>query len=112
MITKKKQKRKYFLEFEYRLILEKKDSCNTENITHFLQEYIHDVVLERETSLELTYGIKRGASQYIGELINALNQRNQDIDINGYGLSMITIEEVFLKLIFLSLKKFFLLLIF
>jgi ATP-binding cassette subfamily A (ABC1) protein 3 len=88
---------KCFLEFEYRLFIEKKEICNTENVTRFIRGYIHDVVLERETSLELIYGIKRGASQYIGRLINALDEQRQDIGINGYGLSMTTIEEVFLR---------------
>jgi ATP-binding cassette subfamily A (ABC1) protein 3 len=88
---------KYFLEFEYQLFIEKTEICNTENITRFIQGYIHDVVLERETSLELVYGIKRGASQYIGQLINALDEQRQDIAIDGYGLSMTTIEEVFLR---------------
>jgi hypothetical protein len=79
--------------------------CNTENITQFIQERIHDVVLERETSSELVFGIKRGASEQIGQLINALDQQREDIAINGYGLSMATIEEVFLRSIFHSIHR-------
>jgi ATP-binding cassette subfamily A (ABC1) protein 3 len=88
---------KSFLEFEYRLFIEKTDICNTKNITRFIREYVPDVMLERETPLELVFGIKRDASQHIGRLINALDQQQQYIAINGYGLSMTTIEEVFLK---------------
>jgi hypothetical protein len=58
------------------------------------------VKLERESSSELVFGIKRGASQYIGPLINALDEKRRDISINSYGLSMTTIEEVFLRFIF------------
>jgi hypoxanthine-guanine phosphoribosyltransferase len=94
----------YFLEFEYRLFIEKKEQCNTGNITRFIREYVHDVKLERETSSELVFGIKRGASQHIGQLINALDEQRQDIDINSYGLSMTTIEEVFLKSVFYSVN--------
>jgi len=90
----------YFLEFEYRLFIDKKEMCNTENITRFLREHVPDVVLQRETLSELVFGIKRGASQQIGRLINALDGHSQDIAINGYGLSMTTIEEIFLRLIF------------
>jgi hypothetical protein len=43
------------------------------------------------------YGIKRGALQNIGKLVNALDKRHQASGINGYGLSMTTIEEIFLK---------------
>jgi hypothetical protein len=58
------------------------------------------VRLERETSSELVFGIKRGASQYIGPLINALDEKQKQIAIDSYGLSMTTIEEVFLKFVF------------
>jgi len=91
---------KSFLEFEYRLFIEKKDISNTANITRFIQKYVSDVKLERESSSELVFGIKRGASQYIGPLINALDGKRGDISINSYGLSMTTIEEVFLRFIF------------
>jgi hypothetical protein len=72
-------------------------------MTQFIREYVDDVVLERETSLELVFGIKRGASKQIGQLINALDEQYQNIAINGYGLSMTTIEEVFLKSISYSI---------
>jgi ATP-binding cassette subfamily A (ABC1) protein 3 len=88
---------KSFLEFEYRLFIEKKEICDTKNITQFIQEHINDIVLERETASEIVFGIKRGASQKIGRLVNALDKPRQDIGINGYGLSMTTIEEVFLR---------------
>lgn len=89
----------FILEFEYRLFIEKNELSHTETITQFIQNYIHDndVILERETLSELVFGIKRNAGEHIGALINALDQQQQDIAINGYGLSMTTIEEVFLK---------------
>lgn len=86
-----------FLEFDYRLFIEKRDTGDTESITRFIQTYVDDIQLERESSSELVFGIKRGASQHIGRLIDALEKPRPDIAIGSYGLSMTTIEEVFLR---------------
>lgn len=88
-----------FLEFEYRLFIEKNEISHTKTIIRFIQDYVHDVILERETSSELVFGIKRSAAQHIGRLVSALDEQQQSIAINGYGLSMTTIEEVFLRLV-------------
>ncbi|CAF1000356.1 unnamed protein product [Rotaria sordida] len=86
-------------EYEYRLFIDKQDMCNTDNVAQFIRQRIQTVVLERETSSELVFGIKRGATQHIGQLIRGLDEQCQQLAINGYGLSMTTIEEVFLRLI-------------
>jgi len=86
------------LEFEYRLLIDKKDQFATERVTQFIQEYVPNIVLERQSAAELVYGIKRtGESKEIEGLINALDQEKETIGINSYGLSMTTIEDVFLR---------------
>ena len=78
--------------------MEKRDElCNTEQVTRFLQQHIQDVALERESSSELVFGIKRGAARQLTSLITALDEQCSTLAINGYGISMTTIEEVFLK---------------
>ncbi len=84
-------------EFEYRLLMDKQDQYPTERITEFIQGYVNNIVLERQSAAELVYGIKRGESKQIELLINALDQQKQTIGINSYGLSMTTIEDVFLR---------------
>ncbi|CAF4304068.1 unnamed protein product [Rotaria sp. Silwood2] len=86
-------------EFEYRLLMDKQEQCSTDRITQFIQEYVGNVVLERESAAELVYGIKRDESKQIERLINALDENKQTIGINSYGLSMTTIEDVFLRLV-------------
>lgn len=85
------------LEFEYRLLMDRQDISSSERITQFIQGYVGNVVLERESAAELVYGIKRGESKQIERLINALDQQKQTIGINSYGLAMTTIEDVFLR---------------
>ena len=45
----------------------------------------------------MIFGIRRSESKQIGQLIHALDEQNVDIGVESYGLSMTTIEEVFLK---------------
>lgn len=85
------------LDFEYRLSMDKQDQSSTDRITQFIQGYVSNVVLERESAAELIYGIKRGESTNIERLISGLDQNKQSIGINSYSLSMTTIEDVFLR---------------
>jgi ATP-binding cassette subfamily A (ABC1) protein 3 len=77
--------------------MDKQEECPNERITQFIQGYVSDVVLERQSAAELVYGIKRGESKQIERLINGLDQEKQTIGIKSYGLSMTTIEDVFLR---------------
>jgi hypothetical protein len=77
--------------------MDKQNQFSSEGITEFIRGYVGNVVLERESAAELVYGIKRGESKQIESLINALDQQKQTIGINSYGLSMTTIEDVFLR---------------
>jgi hypothetical protein len=45
----------------------------------------------------MIFGIRRIESKQIGRLIRALDEQSNRIGIKSYGLSMATIEEVFLK---------------
>ncbi|CAF2249794.1 unnamed protein product [Rotaria magnacalcarata] len=85
-------------DYEYRLFIDKQDACNRDIIVQSVQQIIQTVDLERETSSELVFGIKRGSTQRIAELIRYLYEQRQQLAINGYGLSMATIEEVFLRI--------------
>ncbi|CAF3881561.1 unnamed protein product [Rotaria sordida] len=75
-------------EYEYRLFIDKQDMCNTDNVAQFIRQRIQTVVLERETSSELVFGIKRGATQHIGQLIRGLDEQCQQLAINGYVFSV------------------------
>ncbi|CAM4944466.1 unnamed protein product [Rotaria socialis] len=87
------------IDFEYRLFIAKNETYQNERITAFIQRYIPMIALERESISEMIFGIRRTESKYIGKLIHALDAVSTDIGIESYGLSMTTIEEVFLKLI-------------
>ena len=88
------------VEFEYRLMIDKDEKrCSNDQLMNFLTSHIQQVRLERESVGELIYGIKRGQSKQVEQLIENLDQNKTDLGIKSYGLSMATIEDVFLKLI-------------
>ncbi|CAF4705689.1 unnamed protein product [Rotaria sp. Silwood1] len=86
-------------DFEYRIFIDKNETCDIQQVTQFFQEHVQTAVLERQSASELVFGIKRGVSQRISGLINTLDEQGSNIGIKGYGLSMTTVEEVFLKLV-------------
>ena len=85
------------LEFEYRLFIDKQETSENENIKTFVRKYLPNVQSERESSSEMVFGIRRSESKQIGQLVDALDEHSANIGVESYGLSMTTIEEVFLK---------------
>jgi ABC-type multidrug transport system ATPase subunit len=85
------------LEFEYRLFIDKQETYPNERVTAFIQQHIPNIVLERQSSSEMIFGIRRNESKQIGQLIHALDEQSKNIGVESYGLSMTSIEEVFLK---------------
>jgi ATP-binding cassette, subfamily A (ABC1), member 3 len=85
------------LEFEYRLFIDKQETSENQRITELIKKYTPDSVLERESSSEMIFCIRRSESKQIGQLIHGLDEQSSNIGIESYGLQMTTIEEVFLR---------------
>ncbi|CAF3375160.1 unnamed protein product [Rotaria sp. Silwood1] len=71
-------------EYEYRIFMDKQETCDSRHVTRFIREHVKNAVLERGSASELVYGIKRDESNKIERLINALDQHRQSIGINSY----------------------------
>lgn len=77
--------------------MDKQETCDSQQVIQFIEKYVEGAVLERESSAELIFGIRRDESKSIDILISALDEHRETIGINAYGLSMTTMEDVFLK---------------
>ena len=84
-------------EFQYRLLIDKQESSSNENIGTLIRRYLPNSVVQRESPSEMVVGIRRIDSQNVGKVISALDEHGTEFGVNSYGLSMTTIEEVFLK---------------
>ena len=64
----------------------------------FLLSYFSDVQKANEVVEEVSYVIPKSNSQNFGGFFEALDQRLADFDIRSYGVSMTSLEDVFLKI--------------
>jgi len=71
--------------------------CSSKNVSRFVKRYVTQVKLERESVDELVYGINRGQSREVEQLIEILDKEKETLGIKSYGLTMTTIEDVFLR---------------
>lgn len=83
---------------EYRLIIDKKDErCSSENVERFAKEFVENIQLERQSVGEMIFGIRRNQSKHVERLIESLDEKKESLGIKSYGLTMTSIEDVFLK---------------
>ena len=85
------------LEFEYRIFIDKKETVPNEPIVKTIQNQLPNSIVERQSTTEIVFGIRRNQSKMIPGLIRTLDAKSEEIGVDSYGLSMTTIEEVFLK---------------
>lgn len=79
----------------YRLILVKKAMCNPNNVTAFLAKYIPGITIETNIGTELTYVISEDND--FRRIFKDLEAKLDVLNILSFGLSLTTLEEVFLQ---------------
>lgn len=62
-----------------------------------IQEYIPDTMVDSNVGSELSYKLDAKYSRYFQPMLKTLEDNSEQLDINGYGISQTTLEEVFLK---------------
>ena len=85
------------VDFEYRMFIDKQETCDDNQLIEFVRQHLPNIVVERQSSTEMVVGILRDQSKQIGKLISGLDEQKEQLKVDSYGISMITIEEVFLK---------------
>nr|XP_044248856.1 LOW QUALITY PROTEIN: phospholipid-transporting ATPase ABCA1-like [Drosophila takahashii] len=81
----------------YRLICVKDDDCRTDKVTALLNRYIPGLQPVLDIGAELSYQLPDRYSLKFEELFNELEERSDDLHLNGYGVSITSLEEVFMK---------------
>ena len=89
-------------DFEYRVFMDKHEKCENDRVLALVRQHVPDVVVERQSAAELVLGVRRNQSKQIGHLIRALDAQSEQIGVDSYGLSMTSIEEVFLKWVWMG----------
>uniref|UniRef100_H0XNJ0 ABC transporter domain-containing protein n=1 Tax=Otolemur garnettii TaxID=30611 RepID=H0XNJ0_OTOGA len=93
-------KRKYGV--GYHVIMVKKPDCDIENIVQLINQHIPTASLESNVASELSFILPKEYTQRFEALFIELEKRQKELDIAGFGVSITTMEEVFLKVSYLS----------
>ncbi|KAL9704634.1 hypothetical protein quinque_008152 [Culex quinquefasciatus] len=81
----------------YRLICVKGDDCNPSAVTELLQRYIPDIQVETDIGTELSYVLNENYTSVFQIMLQELEENSQRLQLDSYGVSLTTLEEVFLK---------------
>ncbi|XP_017106501.2 phospholipid-transporting ATPase ABCA3 isoform X1 [Drosophila bipectinata] len=81
----------------YRLICVKRDDCQTNEVTALLNKYIPGLKPECDIGAELSYQLPDSASSKFEDMFGELEKESDELHLNGYGVGITSMEEVFMK---------------
>ncbi|XP_034655824.1 ATP-binding cassette sub-family A member 3 [Drosophila subobscura] len=81
----------------YRLICVKQQNCNVQEVTQLLNKHLPAIQLDSEFGSEIAYLLPNKYSKKYPDLLNALEQQSNQLKLDGYGVSVTTLEDVFLQ---------------
>uniref|UniRef100_A0AAG5D3R1 ABC transporter domain-containing protein n=1 Tax=Anopheles atroparvus TaxID=41427 RepID=A0AAG5D3R1_ANOAO len=81
----------------YRLICVKDASCDRQRLLGILRRYIPDVTIDTDIGSELSIVLKEDYIDVFQRLLEDIEQQMTSCGITSYGISLTTMEEVFLK---------------
>lgn len=81
----------------YHLVCVKKTGCDTQKITDKLAKYIPDIKIETDIGTELSYLLDENNISVFQVMLEDLERNSEELEIESYGISLTTLEEVFLK---------------
>ena len=74
-----------------------KSCCNVAGVSHVIDSIVPHAVLESDVGAELTFVLPRTAAPAFPQLFSTLEASRDQLGISSYGVSVTTMEEVFLK---------------
>ncbi|XP_050667028.1 phospholipid-transporting ATPase ABCA3-like [Leptidea sinapis] len=81
----------------YKLTIVKEDGCKVEDVTKFFKTYAPDLRENTNIGSELTYIIPNEHVKQFPEMLKKLEEQKTALKISSYGLSVTSLEEVFMK---------------
>ena len=81
----------------YHLVCVKKSKCDTSKVTNLLQTFIPDIKIETDIGTELSYLLDQQHITVFQDMLQTLEKDIDVLEIESYGISVTTLEEVFLK---------------
>lgn len=92
----------YFLKKQfgigYHLVCVKGAMCRPDMVTALLQHYVADVKIEHDIGTELSYQLTDSKSSVFPAMLDDLERNLEQLGLASYGISMSTLEEVFMSI--------------
>lgn len=81
----------------YSLTFEKSKLCNVKEVTKILEEFIPNIEMTANVGTELSFKLPEKYSKAFEGMLRKVEEQSQKLGILGYGISVTTLEEVFLS---------------
>lgn len=81
----------------YHLICAKGIQCNSIKVTKLLRKYIPDIQVERDSGNELFYLLPKEKKHLFGSIFEDLENNERLLSMNGFGVALTTLEEIFVN---------------
>lgn len=81
----------------YRLVCVKAPGCDPNQLSNVLSKYIPEIQIETNIGSELTYILKESYVKLFKTIFADLEAKSDALKISSFGVSLTTLEEVFLK---------------
>ena len=79
------------------VILVKEPNCKVDQITQLIQQHIPEVDIDQNVGTELSYSLPDTKVTLFPAMFEELDKKKADLGISGYGCSITTMEEVFIR---------------
>lgn len=81
----------------YRLIIEKEPECVSDNVSNFLENFLTEFEVYTDVGVELIYLIPAHQVDKFEDMLKNLEAYKGHLHITDFGISLTTMEEVFMK---------------
>ncbi|NP_080734.3 ATP-binding cassette, sub-family A (ABC1), member 14 isoform X2 [Mus musculus] len=81
----------------YHLVIVKTPDSNDEKIFQLIKNYIPTAKMETNVAAELSFILPKEHTHRFAELFTDLEEKQEELGISGFGVSMTTMDEVFFK---------------
>lgn len=66
-------------------------------MTRLLRKYVSDIKVDTDVGSELSYKLDARNSHLFKAMLREFEDRSHSLGVNGYGISLTSLEEVFIK---------------
>lgn len=81
----------------YHMVIVKEPKCNVDQVTSTVKNYVQHAERESNIGAELSFRLPHDSTGTFPALFDDLDSNKQKLGISSYGVSVTTMEEVFIR---------------